>query len=129
MILKKLACGVLVVVILVTFAACGSTDPVVGDWKLSSMEMMGMSISADDLAEIGMDGSVIQLQMTKDGKFSLTMIDMMTGSDSETYEGTWKKSNGAYALDIDGEVQEATLSDDNKFLTLEDSGVKIIFTK
>ncbi|MFV0401222.1 MAG: hypothetical protein ACK5LX_11470 [Oscillospiraceae bacterium] len=125
--MKKVVSILLVAVLVFSFAACsggtsGGSSGVEGKWKLDSMNMGGVSVTADGSADLGVDFSGFELEFKSGGKFSMSM-------EGESADGTYTNDGNAYTLTSDGESISGTLSDDGKEFTIEEEGVSLVFVK
>lgn len=128
-VMKKVISVVMVIAILFSFAACGGgggkDEPVVGNWQLTGANFAGQEITIDDFESIGMGDTSIELKVSGDGKFTMSVTAF---GESESESGKWSKNGDSYELDLDGEVQTVTINSDGN-LIMEESGVELIFSK
>ncbi|MCI9068947.1 MAG: DUF4923 family protein [Lachnospiraceae bacterium] len=122
---KRVAVLMLAVVMTVlALAGCGGggkDSPVVGAWKATEVEAMGVNVKVDEyLKQMGMDDMKMDMDIKSDGKFSMDLMGQQA-------EGTWKYSGSTLTLTVDGEDAKAEYKDGK--ITMEESGVKIIFEK
>ena len=90
------------------------TSDITGTYKLSGAEMDGEALPMEGAPEMG-------IILDADGTVTLT-------SDGEAETGTWTQEGNELILTSDeGEVMTMTLEDGN--LVMEESGVKMIFSK
>ena len=120
---KRVAVLMLAVVMTVlALAGCGGgkdSSPVVGTWKATEVEAMGVNVKVDEyLKQMGMDDMKMDMDIKSDGKFSMDLMGQQA-------EGTWKYSGSTLTLTVDGEDAKAEYKDGK--ITMEESGVKIIF--
>ncbi|MCI8464918.1 MAG: lipocalin family protein [Lachnospiraceae bacterium] len=105
-------------------AGCGgkkSSDPVVGEWKMTKVEAMGVSMSVEEyLQAAGMGDMKMEMSIKDNGKFSMDVV-------GESGDGTWKYKDPVLTLTADGESVEAEYKDGT--ITMEMSGVAMIFEK
>ncbi len=117
---KKLVAILLLVVMVVSLAAC-SSNSIVGVWKLDAkaiMEMTGMPAEMVAVADM-IDGT---MEFTKDGK-TITKITAM--GQTQTIENTYKVDGNK--LISDG--GEATFKIDGDKLSITESGLTLTRTR
>lgn len=122
---KRVAVLMLAVVMTVlALAGCGgkkSSAPVVGDWKMTKVEAMGVSMSVDEYLEAaGMGDMKMEMSIKDNGKFSMDVV-------GESGTGTWKYEEPTLTLD-DG-TDSVTAEYKDGVITLSMSGVDMIFEK
>ena len=120
---KRVAILMLAVVMTVlALAGCGKKEssPVVGEWKATKMESMGMSVDLKELKEAGIDDVSIEMSIKDDGTFSMDAL-------GESGDGTWKYSGSTLTLTVDGEDQKAEYKDGTIILDIE--GSTVVFEK
>lgn len=117
---KKLVAVLLLVVMVFSLAACGSSS-IVGVWKMDTKAIMEMAgLPADMVAVADMiDGTV---EFTNDGKV-ITKITAM--GQTETQEGTYKVEGDK--LTMNGSA--GTFKIDGNKLTLSQNGITLTFTR
>ena len=104
----------------------GGGDPIVGKWKLNSVDIGGVEMSLEDVAK--MAGSAGTELGDMDVTFDIKADGTLTGNAmGETAEGTWTKNGDTYTLTIQGSDQEVSL--DGGKLIIEQDGMKMILTK
>ena len=120
---KRVAVFMLAVVMTVlALAGCGgkkSSAPVVGDWKITKIEAMGVSMGVDEyLSAAGMGDVKMEMSIKDNGKFSMDIV-------GESGTGTWKYEEPTLNLD-DG---SDTVTAEYKYskIVLEMIGVSMIF--
>lgn len=129
--MKKIASVAVVVLLVFSLVACsGGSDPIQGEWKLSSIGTMGIEFTLEEITQMLGNEAMgdVKLTVNKDGTFSMDMLDPATG-DVTTGEGTWTKDGESYILAAEGDNISATLAEDGKTLTLEADGTTMKFTK
>ena len=121
---KRIAMLMLAAMLVVlALAGCGSkkeASPVVGDWKVTTIEMAGTTVSVDDyLAATGSDAIKMEFSIKEDGKFSMDMA-------GQTADGTWKYKEPTLTLTVEGDPLDTEYKDgkiimdmDGVVLTLE----------
>ena len=122
---KRVAVLMLAVVMTVlALAGCGgkqSSAPVVGDWKITKIEAMGVSMGVDEyLSAAGMGDVKMEMSIKDNGKFSMDMV-------GESGTGTWKYEEPTLTLDDGSDTVTAEYKDST--IVLEMSGVSMIFEK
>ena len=122
---KRVAVFMLAVVMAVlALAGCGGkkdASPVVGTWKATEVEAMGVNVKVDEyLEQMGMGDMKMEMSITDDGKFSMDMA-------GQQVEGTWKFSGSTLTLTAEGSDLDAEYKDGK--ITVDESGVKVIFEK
>lgn len=122
---KRVAVFMLAVVMTVlALAGCGgkkSSAPVVGDWKITKIEVMGVSMGVDEyLSAAGMGDVKMEMSIKDNGKFSMDIV-------GESGTGTWKYEEPTLTLDDGSDTVTAEYKDST--IVLEMSGVSMIFEK
>ena len=122
---KRVAVFMLAVVMTVlALAGCGgkkSSAPVVGDWKITKIEAMGVSMGVDEyLSAAGMGVVKMEMSIKDNGKFSMDIV-------GESGTGTWKYEEPTLTLDDGSDTVTAEYKDST--IVLEMSGVSMIFEK
>lgn len=112
------------VMVVLALAGCGGkkdASPVVGTWKATEVEAMGVNVKVDEyLEQMGMGDMKMEMSITDDGKFSMDMA-------GQQVEGTWKFSDSTLTLTAEGSDLDAEYKDGK--ITVDESGVKVIFEK
>ena len=123
---KKMAILLLgIIAAVAVLAGCGGKkeagSPVVGDYKLASVESGGMTVDVDEYKEMMGDDSLdMSISIKSDGTFSIDAA-------GQSGEGTWEYKEPVCTLTIDGEPQECQYEDG--VLTMDFSGVKMNIEK
>ena len=122
---KTIAALSMVVVMLFALVGCGggSSNGIVGKWKVDSVEVSGMTMKLDEIASMaGIDASQfdISFDIKEDGTFTGSMADMSA-------EGEWKEDGEKYVLINQGQELTVSLEDGN--LIYEESGAKLIMVR
>ncbi len=122
---KRVAVFMLAVVMTVlALAGCGgkkSSAPVVGDWKITKIEAMGVRMVVDEyLSAAGMGDVKMEMSIKDNGKFSMDIV-------GESGTGTWKYEEPTLTLDDGSDTVTAEYKDST--IVLEMSGVSMIFEK
>ena len=123
---KKLMALVLAAVLaMALMTGCGKTPEIVGTWEAATVEASGVSLDFKEFAkQLGGEADSVKMELVakEDKTFSMDLA-------GETQEGTWSEENGAFVLTIDGEDLEVQM-EDGKLVIAEDSmGMKITFEK
>ena len=106
---KRVAVFMLAVVMTVlALAGCGgkkSSAPVVGDWKITKIEAMGVSMGVDEyLSAAGMGDVKMEMSIKDNGKFSMDIV-------GESGTGTWKYEEPTLTLDDGSDTVTAEYKD------------------
>lgn len=113
-----------VVMTVLALAGCGgkkSDAPVVGDWKMTKVETMGVSMGVDEYLEAaGMGDMKMEMTIKDNGKFSMDLM-------GESGDGTWKYEEPKLSLSDGSDTVDAEYKDG--VITLSMSGVDMIFEK
>lgn len=120
----------LVFVCVIGLAACGGggDTSAAGTYKLQTIEMSGMSMDLEQLAEtagVSADEMAINLDLKSDGNFTLDMSALEAADMSMS--GTWEASGSNITLTVEGETINATLKDG--VITMAEEGVSMTFKK
>lgn len=120
----------LVFVCVIGLAACGGggDTSAAGTYRLQTIEMSGMSMDLEQLAEsagVSADDMAINLDLKSDGNFTLDMSALDAADMSMS--GTWEASGSNIKLTVEGEIINATLKDG--VITLAEEGVSMTFKK
>ena len=110
-----LACMLLCMLVI---AGCGgSSEGVVGTWKLTSMESNGETVGEEMLNQASIE---MTFTFEEGDQFSASLM-------GSTVEGTYTLEGSKLTMTVDGEPAEAELSG-NTFV-VEESDIRMIFTK
>ncbi len=118
--MKKLLSVLMLAVMMMAFVGCGgkgdSDAPVVGDWKLATIEAMGQTMTVDEFAELsGSDDVKMEMSIKADGKFTASLGDI-------SGEGTWEYKEPTLTLSSDGESMTGEYKDGKLTLQMEEAG-------
>lgn len=114
---RKVLSVVLVVAMLLTFAACGKkTSSPAGTYVLESMTSEGVTMKMEDLAALGMSEDDFKLILNEDGTGSMEVY-------GQSQELTWDDKT----LTAEGESIAYTLSGDT--LTISVEGNSMVFVR
>ena len=119
--MKKQIAAVLMVLILtvVALAGCGGggeQSPVVGEWKMTTIEVSGITMDMEEfIAATGQEDVNMSLTIEEDGNFSMDIAGQQT-------EGTWEYEEPVCTLTAEGESIEADYSDGKIVIDLEGQG-------
>ena len=112
------------VVSMITLTGCGGSgkagekSPYEGKWVAVSAQMMGMSVSIDEVF-----GGAFEFEVKNGGKVSFTAGDT-------TGKGKWSVEDDQFTLSIEGEEMVGTIGEDIiSFDDMLEMGVKVIFAK
>ena len=111
----KLLCVLMVVAMVLTFAACGKA----GTYVLSEAKIDGEKYDADELEELGLDPDDCYVELNSDGTGEVCLF-------GEEVDIEWEDDE-MWPEDDEDEVLEFEI--DGKELTLEYEGEELIFTK
>lgn len=114
--MKKILCSALVMIMMLCMVACGSSEA--GRYDFYSMDMDGVSITAEDLKEMGAEMEMY-ITLEKDGTGVLV-------SEGETMEIAWEDGK-MWPVDDADDVIAYTIDGDT--LTMDQDGVTITFKK
>lgn len=125
--MKKFLSVALVVVMLFSFAGCGSNDPLVGTWKLDLNTMTaGMSDEEKALVETMLGGMEMSFTFGADGSATTSMT---LNGETQSQSGTYRTEGGnIYLKDSNGE-QALAYSLENGALKIEVNGQSLTFKK
>ncbi len=102
--------------VVLALAGCGSkkeSAPVVGDWKVSTIEVSGVSVSLDEyLKATGTDDMKMEISIKDGGKFSMDMV-------GEKADGTWKYKEPTLTLTVDGDDLDTEYKDGKIIMDME----------
>lgn len=122
--MKKYVSILMLAVVMMVFAGCGgakSDAPVVGDWKLSSVEAAGVTMSADEFAQAaGMDVDMT-LNIKDNGKFTANF-------QGESGDGKWTYEEPTLTLSSGDDTMTGNYADNKITLTVEQGGQSVSMT-
>ncbi|WP_129587642.1 hypothetical protein [Actinomyces minihominis] len=102
----------------VLLAACsggnGSGSACVGTWNMQSLEAGNQSLTAEQLANFKDSDLGFTLIMETDG----TAMFHIAGNEAP---GTWEPTNDGCSIDIDGDINQASLEGDSLILEMDES--------
>lgn len=116
---KRIAMLMLAMVMVVMIlAGCGGKKadkaPVIGEWKMSSIEVSGMSMDVDQFLEASGQSDVkMTLTIKEDGKFTMDVF-------GESADGTWEYKEPTCSLTVDGESVDAEYKDGKLVLSMDE---------
>ncbi len=122
--MKKYVSILMLAVMMMVFAGCGgakSDAPVVGDWKLSSVEAAGVTMSADEFAQAAGTDVDMSLVIKDNGKFTANF-------QGESGDGKWTYEEPKLTLSSDGESMTGEYTDGKITLTVEQAGQSVTMT-
>lgn len=115
--MKRLACLILAMTMLLALAACGSEpDPHAGVYVAQTAEMSGISIEVDSVYEGG-----LSFELKNGGRAVMTM-------GGQDYNLKWELDGDAISIIASDTTLNGTLTDDTMVLDMG-SGVTITLTK
>ena len=123
--MTKLGCLLLVMIMAVSLAACGSKG-IAGNYELESVETGGMTLKIDEFLDLlGSDVEFeVTLKINEDGTFKMSS-NMM--GEKEEVEGTWEQNGDTLNMTADGSSIPATYKDGK--ITMESDGMGLVFSK
>lgn len=126
--MKKYIAVIMVTVIMMVLAGCGGSKgngdaPVVGDWKLSSVEAMGVTMTAEQFTEAA--GGDVKMSIKGDGTFTMDLGSLYGDASGE---GKWEYTEPTLSLTVDGESITGEYADSKLTLTLEQGGQTVSMT-
>lgn len=116
--MKKRITVLMLTVIMLLLVGCGGTKsdaPVVGDWKLASVEAMGVSMTADEFAQATGSEVDMTLSIKDNGKFTANF-------QGESGTGKWTYEEPTLTLSDSDETMTGEYKDGKISLTLEEAG-------
>ncbi|MCI9530492.1 MAG: lipocalin family protein [Lachnospiraceae bacterium] len=119
--MRKFVTALMLTVAMMVLAGCGgggSKDPVVGNWKMTEIETMGVKVSLEEyMQSMGGDAEDMSMEMDikEDGTFSGKFA-------SEEGSGTWKYSAPTLTLTADGEDMKCEYKDGKLVMNVEEGG-------
>lgn len=125
--MKKHIAVLMLTVIMMVLAGCGGKKidaPVVGDWKLASVEVMGVSMTVDEFAETTGSDVDMGISIKDNGTFTANL-------EGESGTGKWTYEEPTITLSDDSETLTGEYKDGKLTLTVEQSGqsVSMVFEK
>ncbi|MBQ1252445.1 MAG: hypothetical protein IIY02_05975 [Firmicutes bacterium] len=122
--MKKLTLALIALMLIFAFAACGGgEDPNAGTYYLTSAEVFGVTLTADDLSEaMGTDVSNYYIELESNGDFN-------GDSGAGVGYGTWTLDGTALTLTEDGVDMTGTLENGVMSIYEPTSGVTLIFER
>ena len=123
--MKKILVVVLALAMIFALAACGeggssdgaSSDPNVGVYTGTSVEMMGITMDMSEIYE-----GDCTLELKDGGKATVTL-------DGDSIDATWAVDGDAITVTIEGEESAGTIADGTIVLDLMNMGMKMTFVK
>lgn len=122
-IVMKMAAVFAALICTLSLVACGGSNSKAQDltgttWALSGGSQDGVSVDQATLESLF--GGEMTYTFGEDGKLTLALAGVEV-------EGTWKQDGNSIELDVQGDTGSMTVDGDK--LILEESGVKVEFTK
>ena len=112
---KKLLIVMLVVSMLVAFTACEGANAYIGHWTINEITAGEITMTADDMADMGLDGGFVKLQ-----KSGAAVVNLL----GDEYEGTWALAEDETSATVtygDEMVGTLVLDDEGKVMTFNDA--------
>ena len=127
--MKKIALLMVMILTVSLLAGCGGSggSGVVGKYELVSITEDGTTMKGEELEAyaklLGVDGSLMSMELTSDGKVIMTsaMMEDLSG------EGTYKVDGNKITVTVDDAPAEGTI--DGNRITLNAEDTEMIFEK
>lgn len=122
--MKKYVSILMLAVVMMVFAGCGGTKsdaPVVGDWKLTSVEAAGVTMSADEFAQAAGTDVDMTLNIKDNGKFTANF-------QGESGDGKWTYEEPTLTLSSGDDTMTGNYADGKITLTVEQGGQSVSMT-
>ncbi len=118
--MRKCVTALMLAAIMMVFAGCGGggKEPVIGDWKMTEIETMGVKVSLEEyMQSMGGDAEDMNMQLSikEGGKFSGNIA-------GQEGEGTWTYKEPTLSLTADGETMDCEYKDGKLTLKVEEGG-------
>lgn len=128
---KHISILMLAVMMVMVLAGCGgaskSDAPVVGDWKLTTVEAMGQTANVEEYATLtGMSADDVKMELSikDDGTFTIEAGSVFGG---ESGEGKWDYKEPTLTLDYEGKTT-CEYKDGKLVMSLEEGGQSVSVT-
>ncbi|MGI6200089.1 MAG: lipocalin family protein [Christensenellales bacterium] len=108
----------LIVAMMMTACAGGGTDAATGTWKLTSGEAQGITVSLDQLSQLGVNADMTM--EFKGGKFTANF-------NGEQGSGSYKIDGDTITMSENGQEMTGTISGNE--IKIDAGGATLIFTK
>lgn len=125
---KHISVLMLVIIMMMAFVGCGGTKsdaPVVGDWKLTSVDAMGVSMTAEEFAEAAGGDVNMELSIKDNGSFTANLGEGLGG---ESGKGTWKYEEPTLTLSDSTDELTCEYKDGKLVMDLEQGGQTVSMT-
>ena len=110
--MKKHLAVIMLAVFMMVLAGCGGKKidaPVVGDWKLSTVEAMGQTMTVEDFAALTGSDVEMKISIKDNGTFSEYEEPTITlKDDTDTLTGEYKDGKITLSIDEGGESYSMT---------------------
>ena len=113
--MKRLACFVLILALLLALAACGEPDPNAGLYEATSVNIEGINLSVESI----FDGS-ISIELKNNSRAVMTM-------GGEDYNLKWSLDGTALSIIASDATMTGTL--ENNIIVLDISGYSVTFVR
>lgn len=128
---KHISILMLAVMMVMVLAGCGgaskSDAPVVGDWKLTTVEAMGQTANVEEYATLtGMSADDVKMELSikDDGTFTIEAGSVFGG---ESGKGKWDYKEPTLTLDYEGKTT-CEYKDGKLVMSLEEGGQSVSVT-
>lgn len=117
---KRIAMLMLVLAMAVMmFSGCGKSKnqaPVVGEWKMTTIEISGVTMDVDQFLSIaGQEDTKMNMTIKEDGTFFMDVV-------GEQAEGTWEYKEPKCTLTVDGDSIDAEYKDGKLVIDMDGNG-------
>ena len=116
--MKKHLAVIMLAVFMMVLAGCGGKKidaPVVGDWKLSTVEAMGQTMTVEDFAALTGSDVEMKIYIKDNGTFSANF-------EGESGEGKWEYEEPTITLKDDTDTLTGEYKDGKITLSIDEGG-------